>query len=123
MPAASFDETSSAPPAGTASDTAAGAAPAASPDAGHDGAAAEPAAAAVTAPWVARPDAFSITAATFAEVRPGWFCFMRDTQAFIAVTAVTVLSARGGKVVFIDLADGRTLSGGPSDDVFVRRSR
>lgn len=73
----------------------------------------------VDAPWLADPDGWSIRQLPAGELRPGVFCFMPSQQQFIPVAACTLL--RGEKpLVFVDLANGRTLSLPVSEPVFVR---
>lgn len=75
------------------------------------------------APWLEDPEGFSIVETSFDRVRPGWFCFLRDMRGFVQVAGVSVVPAQHSKVHFLDLVDGRTLSGAPDDVIFARFRR
>lgn len=73
----------------------------------------------VEAPWLDDPAAWSIRQVSASTLRPGSYCFAPSRHAFVRVVACTQL--RGQEpLVFVDLADGRTLSLAAADEVFVR---
>lgn len=71
-------------------------------------------------PWVENPDHYPIREVRVSAVRPGMYCFLPHSHEFAEVVAVTHLRS-GTAVVFLDLSNGRTLSLGAADLVFVRQ--
>lgn len=71
-------------------------------------------------PWVENPDDYPIREVRVSAVRPGMYCFLPNSQEFNEVVAVTHLRS-GAALVFLDLANGRTLSLAAADLVFVRQ--
>lgn len=71
-------------------------------------------------PWVENPDDYPIREVRVSMVRPGMYCFLPNSHEFAEVVAVTHLRSATA-VVFLDLANGRTLSLTSTDVVFVRQ--
>ena len=71
-------------------------------------------------PWVENPDDYPIREVQVSAIRPGMYCFLPHSHEFAEVVAVTHLRS-GAAVVFLDLSNGRTLSLGATDLVFVRQ--
>ena len=73
------------------------------------------------APWLDDDQDWSIFEVSAASLRPGWWCHTQERMAFVAICGVTVLMTGRGRVVFVDLADGRTLALDETASVIVRR--
>lgn len=71
------------------------------------------------APWLLEPSVWSIREILASDVRPGMFCFVPSQQEFVEVASCTLMRAQT-HVVFIDLANGKTLQFPTTDEVFVR---
>jgi hypothetical protein len=68
-------------------------------------------------------DGWETTEEVVSMLRPGWYCHTQEHARFVKVCAVTILPSTRGRVVFADLADGRTLAMEENTLVFVRRQR
>jgi hypothetical protein len=75
------------------------------------------------APWLEDDEEWETTEATVAELRPGWYCHTQEHTGFVRVCSITILPSTRGRMVFVDLADGRTLALEETTSVFVRRRR
>lgn len=73
----------------------------------------------ILAPWLSRPELWSIREVPALEVRPGMFCFVPSLQEFVEVTSCTLMGSQT-PVVFIDLANAKTLQFPTQDLVYAR---
>ena len=73
------------------------------------------------APWIDDEENWEITEAQAHELRPGWWCHAQDQMRFVEVRGVTLVPGTRSRMVFADLADGRTLALDEHASVWVRR--
>jgi hypothetical protein len=73
------------------------------------------------APWLTEDQDWSICEEPASMLRPGWWCHTQEQMAFVAICGVTLLPTGRGRIVFVDLADGRTLALDENAAVFVRK--
>jgi len=76
---------------------------------------------ALDAPWLEHADRFDIVEVAAGVLRPGWYCYVRESRMFARIVAVQVIRTASGTMHFIDLANGQTLALAPDQPMIGRR--
>lgn len=75
----------------------------------------------VDAPWLTESRGWSIIEVLASELRADVFVYSELSQAFRRVVRVSITGAGGQRMVYCDLADGRTLRFDPDAQVVARQ--